>query len=195
MNNINAININSKIFLMKMKMKVKNGIQILITFFPLTIGSAMAEDVQIKITGEIYNEPCKINNDASVNIDFGKVSIQEVDGKKFSQTKTVEVLCVNNSGVPYINFTSSSGVQGDNILKTTGVNASSLGIALYQGDSVDNRFPLKVNVDKDEIKKGLSQINTERSYFTFTAAPYKYGNDALTAGTFSATAIMNIYYV
>lgn len=61
---------------------------------------------------------------------------------------------MNNSGVPYISFTSSSGVQGDNILKTTGVNASSLGIALYQGDSVDNSFPLKVNVGKDKIKKG-----------------------------------------
>lgn len=178
-----------------MKMKAKNRIWILITILQLTLGSAMAEDVRIKITGEIYNEPCKINNDAGVNIDFGKVPIQEVDGKKFSQTKTVEVFCVNNSGVPYISFTSSSGVQGDNILTTTGVNAPSLGIALYQGNSVDNSFPLKVNVDKDEIKKGLSQINTERSYFTFTAVPHKYGNVALTAGTFSATATMNIFYV
>ncbi|WP_244848957.1 fimbrial protein [Citrobacter sp. FP75] len=193
MNNASAININSKIFLMKMK--VKNGIRILIACFPLTLGSALAEEVQIEITGEIYNEPCKINNDASFEINFGKVSIQEVDGNKFKQTKTVEVLCVNNSGVPYISFTSNTGVQGENILKTTGVNASSLGIALYQGDSVDSRFPLKVNVDKDKIKKGLSQINTERSHFTFTAAPYKYGSEALTAGTFSATATMNIFYV
>lgn len=193
MNNASAININSKIFLMKMK--VKNGIRTLITCFPLILGSALAEEVQIEITGEIYNEPCKINNDASFEINFGKVSIQEIDGEKFKQTKTVEVLCVNNSGVPYISFTSSTGVQGENILKTTGVNASSLGIALYQGDSVDSRFPLKVNVDKDKIKKGLSQINTEKSHFTFTAAPYKYGNEALTAGTFSATATMNIFYV
>lgn len=193
MNNTSAITINSKVFLMKMK--VKNGMRILIAFFSLTLGSAMAEEVRIKITGEIYNEPCKINNDAGFEIDFGKVSIQEVDGNKFKQTKTVEVLCVNNSGVPYISFTSSSGVQGDNILKTTGVNASSLGIALYQGDSVDNSFPLKVNVGKDKIKKGLSQINTERSYFTFTAAPYKYGSEVLTAGTFSATATMNIFYM
>lgn len=155
----------------------------------------MAEDIQINITGEIYNEPCKINNDAGFEIDFGKVSIQEVDGEKFSQTKTVEVLCVNNSGVPYISFISSSGVQGDNILKTTGENSSSLGIALYQGDSVDHGFPLRINVDKDEIKKGLSQINAERSYFTFTAVPYKYGNEPLTAGIFSASATMNIFYV
>lgn len=178
-----------------MEIKVKNVIQVLSAFFLLILGNAIAEEIQIKITGEIYNAPCKINNDTDFNIDFGKISIQEIDGKKFSQTKTVEVLCVNNSGVPYITFTSSSGVQGDNILKTTGVNASSLGIALYQGDSVDNRFPLKINVNKDEIKKGLSQINTERSYFTFTAVPYKYGNEALTAGTFSATATMNIYYI
>ncbi|WP_308461051.1 fimbrial protein [Yersinia enterocolitica] len=54
---------------------------------------------------------------------------------------------------------------------------------------------MKVNIDKDEIKKGLSQVNVERSYFTFTAVPYKYGTAALTAGTFSATATMSIIYI
>ncbi len=191
MHNVSAININNKIFLIKMK----DSILILIAFFPLILGNALAEEIQIEITGEIYNEPCKINNDANFEIDFGKVSIQEMDGKKFKQTKTIEVLCVNNSGAPYITFTSSTGAQGENILKTTGINSSSLGIALYQGGTVDDDFPLKINADKDEIKKGFTQVNTERSYFTFTAVLYKYGREALTAGTFSATATMSIFYV
>ncbi|MGT3165359.1 fimbrial protein [Yersinia enterocolitica] len=181
---------------MKIKQQeIQSWAAVIITCFSLSLGNAKADEVQINITGEIYNAPCKINNDVDFDIDFGKVSIQEIDGKKFKQTKTVEVVCANYSGKPYISFISNTGVLGENILKTTGVNSASLGIALYQGDSVDNSYPLKVNIDKDEIKKGLSQVNVERSYFTFTAVPYKYGTAVLTAGTFSATATMSILYI
>ncbi|HBA9677362.1 TPA: fimbrial protein, partial [Escherichia coli] len=154
-----------------------------------------ADDVQIKITGEIYDAPCKINNDMSFEIDFGNIIVNEIDGNKFKKTKTVEIDCQNNSGKPYISLKSSTGTLGENILNTMGANTSSLGIALYQGDSVDNSYPLKVNVNMDEIRKGLSHLNVQKSYFTFTAVPYKHGSSALTTGTFSATVTMSIYYV
>ncbi|WP_032695577.1 fimbrial protein [Raoultella planticola] len=175
--------------------EIQGWAAVIIACLSLSLGNAKADEVQIKITGEIYSAPCKINNDVNFDIEFGKVSIQEIDGKAFKQTKTVEVVCADYSGKPYISFTSNTGIVGENILKTTGVNSASLGIALYQGDSVDNSYPLKVNQDKDEIKKGLSQVNVDRRYFTFTAVPYKYGTEALTAGIFSATATMSIFYI
>lgn len=181
---------------MKIKLeKINSLISVLIICLSSFFREAIADDIQITITGEIYDAPCKINNDVNFEIDFGRISIQEIDGKKFKQTKTVEIECANNSGKPYISLTSSTGVLGDNILNTTGVNTSSLGIALYQGDSVDSGYPLNVNLGVDEIKKGLSQLSVQQGYFTFTAVPYKHGSTALTAGTFSATATMNIFYI
>ncbi|MBB7356184.1 fimbrial protein [Escherichia coli] len=174
---------------------MKNKILFLIVCLPLFLENAMADEININITGQIYDAPCKINNDVIFDIDFGKISIQDIDGHKFKQTKTVEIECVNSSGIPYVNLVSSTGVLGENILNTTGVNASSLGIALYQGDAVDSNYPLKINVGKDEIKKGLSQKNFQKSNFTFTAVPYKHGNSVLTAGKFSATVTMNIFYI
>lgn len=176
-------------------MTMKNRIRFFILCLSLYIGNAIADEININITGQIYDAPCKINNDVSFDIDFGKVSIQDIDGKKYKQTKTVEIECTNYSGIPYITLVSSAGILGENILNTTGVNTSSLGIALYQGDAVDLNYPLKINRDKEEIKKGLSQKNVHKSNFTFTAVPYKHGAGALTAGKFSATATMNIFYI
>ncbi|EOT8120619.1 fimbrial protein [Escherichia coli] len=174
---------------------MKNIVLFYLLSIPLFLGNTIADEININITGQIYDAPCKINNDVIFDIDFGKVSIQDIDGQKFKQTKTVEIECMNSSGIPYVNLVSSTGVLGENILNTTGVNASSLGIALYQGDAVDSNYPLKINVDKDEIKKGLSQKNFQKSNFTFTAVPYKDGNAVLTAGKFSATVTMNIFYM
>ncbi|HHR6143572.1 TPA: fimbrial protein [Providencia alcalifaciens] len=181
---------------MKIKLKKINVmIPVMIMCLLLFFSETMADDIQIKITGEIYDAPCKINNDINFEIDFGKLPVQEVDGKKFKQTKMVEIECINNSGKPYISLTSSTGTLGENILNTTGINASSLGIALYQGDSVDSSYPLKVNLGMDEIKKGLSMLNIQQGYFTFTAVPYKNGNAALAVGIFNATVTMSIFYV
>ncbi|EFH4853762.1 TPA: fimbrial protein [Escherichia coli] len=173
---------------------MKNTILFSLVCIPLFLRNVMADEININITGQIYDAPCKINNDVMFDIDFGKVAIQDIDGKKFKQTKTVEIECVNNSGIPYITLVSSTGTLGENILNTAGVNTSSLGIALYQGDAVDPNYPLKINFGKDEIKKGLSQKNVQKSYFTFTAVPYKYGA-VLTAGKFNATVTMNIFYI
>ncbi|EMS0153992.1 type 1 fimbrial protein, partial [Escherichia coli] len=91
-----------------------------------------AVDVNIKITGEIYIPPCKINgNDAEINIHFGKMSLYDVDGQKNAQTKTVTVSCDYYQGTPYIRIdgTILQGA-GDNVLQTTGGDSSTLGIAL-----------------------------------------------------------------
>ncbi|HBA9134940.1 TPA: fimbrial protein [Escherichia coli] len=161
-----------------------------------------AIDVDIKITGEIYIPPCQINNGADVNVSFGKISLQKVDGNEYAVTKTVNVNCEYYRGEPYIQLSGGSVLPGapDNVLKTTsGPNVSSLGIALYQGGGVNASYPMNigqgVNGKGFKIIRGLSSINSQNGQFTFTAVPYKKGNDELVAGTFGATMTMSISYV
>jgi minor pilin subunit PapF len=160
---------------------------------------AGAVDVTIKITGEIYIPPCVINNDTGIKVSFGEMSLYEVDGEKNAKTTSVNVTCDYYQGTPYI-FVGGAQLSGagDNVLKTTGANPSTLGIALYQGGNVDTSHPLKIGQGEQgrygyKITRGLAGQNTASGTFMFTAVPYKHGE--LKAGTFSAIATMSISYL
>ncbi|MUN34670.1 fimbrial protein [Escherichia coli] len=169
----------------------------------LLSASVMAVDVPIKITGTIYIPPCKIKNDTDFKVSFGKIALQKVDGQNYAQPTTVEVSCEYFQGKPYIRLSGGTGqLSGapDNVLNTTGANPSALGIALYQGASVDLQNPLRLGGGEQgkygyEIRKGLSAVNIKNSQFTFTAVPYKHGNAELKAGGFDASVTMSISYL
>ncbi|MEC9534032.1 fimbrial protein [Escherichia marmotae] len=166
------------------------------------IQPARAVDVNIKITGEIYIPPCKINgNDAEILVSFGDMSLYDVDGQNNKQTEELRVSCDYYQGTPYIRV-DGAVLQGagDNVLQTTGANPSTLGIALYQGSDVNTSYPLRTGAGEQgkygyKITRGLTGQNTASRTFTFTAVPYKYGSATLAAGTFSATATMSISYL
>lgn len=167
------------------------------------IQTVSAQDVQIKITGTIYIPPCKINNDNDFKIPFGKIPLQKIDGVNFAKSTTVTVNCEYFQGKPYVYLSRGTGLllgAPDYVLKTTGANPSTLGIALYQGNSVDSAYPLRIGAgvygkNGNEIKKGFSSLNTQISEFTFTAVPYKYGSENLNAGEFEASVTMSISYL
>ncbi|EAV4565506.1 fimbrial protein [Salmonella enterica] len=162
----------------------------------------MAVDVPIKITGTIYIPPCRINNDIELNVHFENIALQKVDGQNYAQPVPVKVDCEYFQGSPYIYLSGGTGhLAGapDNVLKTTGANPSALGIALYQGSSVDSQNPLKLGFSEPGkpgqiIRKGLSIVNAQNSSFTFTAVPYKHGSADLKAGRFDASVTMSISY-
>lgn len=168
----------------------------------LWISAAWAADIQINISGEIFTPPCKINgNDTAIHIPFGRIALQKVDGRNYAETRTVRITCDYYRGKPYIRLEGAvlSGV-GDNVLRTSGANTDALGIALYQGGSVDSTYPLKIGAGEQgkygfAIKKGLSVLNVANSEFTFTAVPLKYGRTDLKAGAFSAAMTMSINYL
>ncbi len=182
---------------------VKAVVQMLlggIFFFGLP--SVYAVDVNIKITGEIYIPPCEINSGRDINVSFGNMSLYEVDGYKNAKTETITVRCDYYQGTPYVRVTGAQMTGGDNhVLKTSGANSSALGIALYQGGSVDTAYPLRIGAGEQgqfgyKIMRGLAGENTGTGQFTFTAVPYKkYGSGTLNAGNFSATATMSISYL
>ncbi|WP_105517667.1 fimbrial protein [Escherichia coli] len=170
--------------------------------FIFGIQPAGAVDINIKITGEIYIPPCIINgSDSEILVSFDKMSLYEVDGYKNAKTKTVSVSCDYYQGTPYIRIdgTMLSGA-GNNVLKTTGANPSTLGIALYQGSDVNSAYPMNIGAGEQgkfgyKIMRGLKGQNASTGQFTFTAVPYKHGAGTLNAGTFSAIATMSISYL
>lgn len=170
--------------------------------FIFGIQPAMAVDVNITITGEIFIPPCKIDNDTKeLQVNFGKMSLYDVDGRQNAKQKTVSIDCEYYQGTPYVRI-DGPVLQGagDNVLQTTGANPSALGIALYQGSDVNTAYPLRTGAGEQgmygyKITRGLTGQNSRFGTFTFTAVPVKYGSKALTAGTFSATATMSISYL
>ena len=166
------------------------------------IQSARALELDIEITGVVFIPPCKINdNNTEIKVSFDKMSLYEVDGYKNAKTKTVTVSCDYHQGTPYIRIEGEvlSGA-GDNVLKTSGVNSTALGIALYQGQDVNTAYPLRIGPGEQgqygyKIIHGLTENNTAIGQFTFTAVPQKYGVGTLNAGAFSAIATMSISYL
>lgn len=161
-----------------------------------------AVDVPIRITGTINIPPCEISGGNPIQVSFGKMLLSEVDGYKNAQTKTIEISCKSYHGVPYIKVEGGALFGADdNVLDTTGVNSSVLGIALYQGSDVNPLFPLKIGKGEKgmygyKILRGLTGLNTEKGQFTFTAVPYKKaGSVVLKAGGFTASATMSINYL
>ncbi|EBI2856033.1 fimbrial protein [Salmonella enterica] len=168
----------------------------------LNINSAQAIDVNVRITGEILIPPCKINNDAVVNVTFGKIALQKVDGVQSAVSKTLDVNCDYYQGTPYIVVAGNAmtGVVDKNVLETAGDNAGRLGIALYQGNGVNTSAPMKIGTGGDKgaygypVIRGLSGSGAS-GQFTFTAVPWKKSTAQLLAGQFSATATMSISYL
>ncbi|EOF6511161.1 fimbrial protein [Salmonella enterica] len=163
---------------------------------------AVQSNVNIKITGEIYIPPCRINgNDSAIHIPFGRIALQKVDGRNYAETRTVRVACEYYRGKPYIRLEGNALTgAGENVLRTSGANPDGLGIALYQGGSIDSAYPMKIGAGEQgkygfEIKKGLSVLNSANSEFTFTAVPYRYGHADLKAGAFNAAMTMSISYL
>ncbi|EBG4357932.1 fimbrial protein [Salmonella enterica subsp. enterica] len=166
------------------------------------IGYSKTENINIRISADVYIPPCKINNDALVTVSFGKISLRTVDGTQSAVSKTLDVSCDYYQGTPYIVVGGSAmtGVVDNNVLETTGDNAGRLGIALYQGAGVDSSAPLKIGTGGDKgafgypVIRGLS-VTGGSGQFTFTAVPWKKSNAELQAGQFNATATMSISYL
>ncbi|WP_097738857.1 fimbrial protein [Escherichia coli] len=159
-----------------------------------------AMEIPIKISGTIYIPPCIIEDDASVHVSFGTLDASNINGNNYSKSKSLNVKCTYTTGKPYIHVLGDNVhyKNQNNVLKTTGSNSTALGIALYQGESVDISYPLNLGAGDQgkygyEIKKGFSGSGNS-FIFTFTAVPINYSTQELIAGSFNATMVITITY-
>jgi minor pilin subunit PapF len=180
---------------------MKKSIKLILLLGLSITNMAWAVDVNIMIRGEIVIPPCKINGNSPIDLSFGKIAGYKVDGQNYALTKSVNVECDYYEGTPYIKIGggllsgASNNVLHVNDMSSSGNNIGVLGIALYQGGSVNSSNPLVIGSGEQgkfgyKVKTGLSGRQ-----FTFTAVPYKHGSTELVAGAFNASATMNIYYL
>ncbi|MFZ1874767.1 MAG: fimbrial protein, partial [Chania sp.] len=141
--------------------------------------------------------PCNINGGNDITVDFGTISILNVDGIQGAKSTTVTVNCGYYQGTPYVHVVGTQlvGAPG-NVLRPSSDGIGNFGIALYMGSSVNSGDALLLNGSGNgyPITKGLTNINSTSSNFTFTAVPYKTSELQLSTGSFSAGASMAIVY-
>ncbi len=173
---------------------------ILPIFLYLLSGTARAVDINIAITGAIYVPPCVVNNNIPIQFSFNQIMTYKVDGQTSAITKNIPITCTYFKGSPYVKV---SGIQlagaPDNVLKVSAdsVNSNRFGLALYQGESIDENNPLRLNGSAPRgyaITKGFSNTGQDRSQFTITAVPFKTGTADLSPGNFTASASLSIVY-
>lgn len=168
----------------------------------LISGSVHSTDVNITITAEITIPPCVVNGGSPISVDFGSMEVTKVDGQFYAKSTTVPVSCTYYNGTAHVKVTGTP-LPGapDNVLQTdaTGTNGASLGVALYQGSSVNSSYPLRLGGGSEgkgyPLTQGWTGDGSAASTFSLTAVPYKQGSDSLEAGPFIATATMSITYL
>ncbi|EIE3257565.1 fimbrial protein, partial [Escherichia coli] len=157
-----------------------------------------AVDVPVKITGTILIPPCTVNDGKTIEVDFGDVSVTDVDNTRNQQKVTVPVKCSYAQGTAYVKVAGVQLGSNTNVLKT---NVDNFGIALYQGVGTETKLVLGDGKHNGQdsigypIEKGLTGSGQENGTFTFTAVPFKEGNGTLNAGKFEASANMSISYL
>ncbi|HCM1965158.1 TPA: fimbrial protein [Salmonella enterica subsp. salamae serovar 56:l,v:z39] len=158
-------------------------------------GDGRAVDVTVTITGEVVIPPCTVNNNQTIEVDFGNIPVTDIGNAAFRQKKSVPVSCTYFQGTPYVKVSGSVLAGGvNNVLATSVAN---FGIALYQGDGTGTPMVLgsgSGNVGYP-VTSGLGTAGANNA-FTFTAAPYrKAGAPDPEARAFTATASMSIIYM
>jgi type 1 fimbria pilin len=130
----------------------------------------------IKITGTVVlPPPCTVNNDKPIDIEFGDVRTDLIDGETYgSQPVPVSISCQSNpSSQLQLKMEGVASPLKDSVLATS---VNGLGIRmLCNGNDFALNSPVNVN-------KGDS--------FVITAVPYTRDSKALEAGEFTAVATL-----
>ncbi|HEC8329741.1 TPA: fimbrial protein [Providencia rettgeri] len=159
--------------------------------------SSLAVDVPIKISGTVKAPPCVINKNEKIVFNFKTIQIDKVNNYDNSITKDIAIDCQYYQGKPYVNVVGDKLANApSNVLYTKG--NTGLGIALYQGNAVNNTYPLvignSINSLGNEIINGLSGKGQTNGIFSITAVPYALNASNLTPGKFESTAKIVITY-
>jgi len=142
----------------------------------LPMMAAAITTVTVKVT--VVAQPCVINDDKPIDVNFGEITTTGVDGKNFRLPVNYTLNCTGVSSNAMKLQIQGSGAGFDaTVLKT---NKPRLGIELQQGDS---KFPLN------------SWLNfTYPNKPALWAVPVKQSGLTLAAGEFTATATMTVDY-
>lgn len=140
------------------------------------------DSMDVKFTGTfLLSTPCTINNSQVIDVAFGNVGVDKVDGVAYEQKIPFVVDCKGAANTTSLNLT-MSGVAvafDDAAIKT---NADGLGIRI-KADGI----PMKLNKPKVTTLKDLETLK-------LTAVPVKDPDKSLTEQPFTAVATLTADY-
>ncbi len=140
------------------------------------------DEMSVKFTGTfLLSTPCTINNDQVIDVPFGNVGIDKVDGVAYAQKIPFFVDCKGVADTTSLNLTMSGiAVSFDGAALKT--NADGLGI--------------KIKADGIAMKLNKPYITTLKDLetLTLTAVPVKDPDKPLTEQNFSAVATLTADY-
>ncbi|WP_158784164.1 fimbrial protein [Pantoea sp. BAV 3049] len=151
---------------------------VLIFFFAVSITGQAEENM--KFHGTLVSYPdCTINNNQPIEINFGNVGVNKVDGVNYTKDIDYNITCdgdADDAGL-YISLLGTA-VQFD--LAAVESSVADLGIEIKNNDKP---FTLgtQIKVDKNALPK-------------LTAVPVKKDGAELSVGDFSATATLQAFY-
>lgn len=130
----------------------------------------------------IEHPPCKINGGEPVEIDFGEVGVNKVDGQNYAQTFTVMYDC--------------EGTSTDKVLRYLGA-ATTFDTAAVQSNITD--FGIQLQHKKDGVVTPfvVGSVLPIPSYLgssTFVATPVKKAGAELSEGAFTSAATLQLEY-
>lgn len=145
--------------------------------FPELLPAATTVTVRVTV---IEAPPCVINNNQTIEVNFGDVMTNRVDGSNYEQALNYTLSCTGNASnalkMQLVGTQAGSGFAS-NVLQT---DAAGLGIALKNGGSA-----MALN----------SWTNfTYPTLPVLTAVPVKGSGVTLSGGAFSASATMRVEY-
>jgi type 1 fimbria pilin len=148
-------------------------------------GAAMAEgDVHMTFRGTLLEHPpCEINMGRPIEIDFGDVGVNKVDGKNYAQTFTLVYDC--------------KGTSTDKVLRYLGV-ATSFDTSAVQSNIRDFGIQLQHLANDGSARAfEVGSVLPIASYVgssRFVATPVKNAGAELQEGAFTAAATLQLEY-
>jgi type 1 fimbria pilin len=124
--------------------------------------------------------PCTINSGNEVDVSFGKVGVNKVDGQNYIQTLNYQITCEDNLIGWALNLSwTGNTTDFDSAAVQTDVN--DLGVRLLQSG---NAF----------LEGSSIPVSNQNSPPLLQVVPVKRGGATLTEGHFSATATLQVEY-
>lgn len=126
--------------------------------------------------------PCKINGGEPVEIDFGEVGVNKIDGQNYAQTFTIKYDC--------------EGTSTDKVLRYLGT-ATTFDTAAVQSNIAD--FGIQLQHKKDGVATpfvvgSVLPISSYLGASTFVVTPVKKVGADLSEGAFTSAATLQLEY-
>lgn len=151
---------------------MKNVIFELLLVASFSVSNVCLANSDVRLHGTLYKNTCIVNNDKPVDISFGNVGINKVDGIAYSQNIPLTISCDETPGIT-LNL-KVNGTVSDFDLSAVQTNNKDLAIEIRNNGQL--------------IKLSTPIFSTKDIHLT--AVPVKrYGSD-LTAGSFTAVATL-----